>query len=101
MPKSTELHLKAMCLVQVSMKQPLGRIKTNACMHSPCNTVLSFHEPIHFLPLHFHAHFALEEDAFEAHDLGLELNLQKNPTKKFSKFNVSLMRVLHHTVFLE
>jgi hypothetical protein len=64
-------------------------------MHSPCNTFLSLHEPIHFLLFHFHAHFALEDEPFETHDLGLELSLQKNPTKKFNRFNVSMMGASH------
>jgi hypothetical protein len=33
MLKSTQLHLKAMCLVQMFMKQPFGHIKTRACIH--------------------------------------------------------------------
>jgi hypothetical protein len=37
--------------------------------------------------LHFHVHLALEKEPLESKDLDLELSLQKNPTKKFSKFN--------------
>jgi len=32
-PKSTQLHLKAMCLVQMFMKQPLGYLRNSACIH--------------------------------------------------------------------
>jgi hypothetical protein len=48
-------------------------------MHPPCNTILSFHEPIHYLPLHFHVHLALEEEPIETQDLGLKLSLKTNP----------------------
>jgi hypothetical protein len=69
-------------------------------MYSPCNTLLNLHKPIHFLPLHLHVHLALEEELLEAHDLGLEQSLQKNLAKKFSKFNVSMMKLLHpHHLF--
>jgi hypothetical protein len=75
-------------------------------MHSFYNTLLNFHEPIHSLPLHFHVQIAIEKEPLEVKDLGLELNLQKNPAKKFSKFNnkhdkgiaphlFEMMRVLH------
>jgi hypothetical protein len=70
-------------------------------MHSPCNTLLNFHEPIHFLALHLHVHLALEKEPFEAHDLGLELNLQKNPAKKFNRFNISMMKILQPTIILK
>jgi hypothetical protein len=60
-------------------------------MNSPCNILLSLHEPIHSLPLHLHAHLTLEEELLEVQDLGLELNLQKNPAKKFNRFNISMM----------
>jgi hypothetical protein len=70
-------------------------------MHSPCNTFLSLHEPIHSLPLHLHVHFALEDEPFEVQDLGLELSLQKNLAKKISKFIVNMMRILHPTTFLK
>ncbi len=33
MPKSTQLHLKAICLVEVFTKQPLGHIRIVACIH--------------------------------------------------------------------
>jgi hypothetical protein len=46
-------------------------------MHPPCNTILSLHELIHSLPLHFHVYFALEEEPIEAQDLGLKLSLKK------------------------
>jgi hypothetical protein len=68
-------------------------------MHSPCNTFLNFHETIHSLSLHLHAHIALEEEPLEAQDLGLELCLQKNPTKKFNKFNISMMGIAPHHLF--
>ncbi len=32
-PKSAQLHLKAMCLVQVFMRQPLGCVRNNPCIH--------------------------------------------------------------------
>jgi len=70
-------------------------------MHSPCNTFLSLHEPIHSLPLHLHANLALEEEPFETHDLGLESNLQNIQQKNLGRFNVSMMRVLHLTIFLK
>jgi hypothetical protein len=65
-------------------------------MHSPCNTFFSLHIPICFLLFHLHAHLALkeEEEPFKVQELGLGLNLLKNPTKKLSKFNVS-MKVWH------
>jgi hypothetical protein len=47
-------------------------------MHSLYNILLSLHEPIHSLPLHFHVDLALEEEPIEVKDLGLEPNLQKN-----------------------
>jgi hypothetical protein len=68
-------------------------------MHSPCNTLLNFREHIHFLPLHLHVHLALEEEPFEVQDLGLGLSLQKNPTKKLNRFKISMMKVLHPTIF--
>jgi hypothetical protein len=70
-------------------------------MHSSYNTLLSLHEPIHFLALHLHAHFALEEEPFEAQNLGLELNIQKNPAKKFSRFNINMMKILQPTIILK
>jgi hypothetical protein len=66
----------------------------NECMHSPCNTILSLHEPIHSFPLHLHVHLALEEEPLEVQDLGLELSLQKNLEKIISMFNISMMKVL-------
>jgi hypothetical protein len=79
------------------MKQPFDHIKTSACIHLA--TFLSLHEPIYSLPLHLHAHLALEEEPLEAQDLGLELSLQKNLAKKFSRFNINMMRILHPTIF--
>jgi hypothetical protein len=73
----------------------------NYCMHSPCNTLLNLHEPIHSFPLHLHVHLALEEEPFEVQDLGLGLSLQTNPTKKLSRFNVSMIKVLHPTIFMK
>ncbi len=63
-------------------------------------TLLSLHETIHSVPLHLHAHIALEEEPLEAQDLVLELCLQKNPTKKFNKFNISMMGIAPHNHFL-
>ncbi len=50
----------------------------NQCMHPPCNTILSLHKPIQYLPLHFNVHLTLKQEPFEVQDLGLKLNLQKN-----------------------
>jgi hypothetical protein len=63
-------------------------------MHSPCNTLLSLHETIHSLSLHLHAHIALKEEILEAQDLGLELS-----TKKFNKFNISMIGIAPHHLF--
>jgi hypothetical protein len=41
----------------------------------------------------------LEEEPFEVIDLSLGLSLQKNTTKKLSRFNASMMKVLHPTIF--
>jgi hypothetical protein len=70
-------------------------------MHSPCNTLLNVHEPIHSFPLHFQVHLVLEEEPIEMQDLGLELSLQKNLAKKFNMFNVNMMRILHLAIFLK
>jgi hypothetical protein len=40
-----------------------------------------------------------KNNLFEAQDLGLELSLQKNQAKKINMFKVSMMRVLHPTIF--
>ncbi len=70
-------------------------------MHSHYHTLLNLHEPIHSLPLHrLHVHLTLEEEPFEVQDLGLEQNLQKNLAKKFSRFNINMMKVLHIKTFL-
>jgi hypothetical protein len=51
-----------------SVYETLLWLHKNYCMHSPCNTFLSFHEFIHCLPLHLHVHLALEKELLEAHD---------------------------------
>ncbi len=39
------------------------------CMHPFYNTILSLCKPIHYPPLHLHAHFELEKEPFEVQDL--------------------------------